>query len=502
MQKRKVLINAVMSIAQVIVISSVLFILYRFLLGTIGVEQLGVWSLVLATTSVIQAANFGLSGSVVKFVAKYVARREDNNVSGVIQTAVISLSVIVGLLLIIGYPLIKWIFSSVIPLSSLPLVLRILPIALFSLWLTTVTSVYQAGLDGFQRIYIRNIIIMAGSIFYAILCFILAPKYGLIGLAYAQIINNFAVLITSLFFIKIFLPALPIVPYQWNRGLFAEIIFYGISFQVISVTQMFYDPITKIFLSKFGGLSVVGYYEMANKMIQQFRALIVSVNQVLVPFIAGLHENNPAVIRSVYLFSYNLFFYLALPLYTLIIINIPFISAIWIGHYEKVFVVFGTLLSIGCFFNTLCAPAYFENLGTGALRWNVITQILIGVLNVGLAFILGPFLKGTGVIIAWVIALSLGSGLLCLEYQLVNRIPLGALFPKESRLMFFSYTVISTVALFVQSRINPSYSSLISNSSIVIIPVAFVLITSWFHPMRNWLIAGAQELIFNKTRIS
>ncbi|MGC8888266.1 MAG: polysaccharide biosynthesis C-terminal domain-containing protein, partial [Verrucomicrobiia bacterium] len=109
MQKRRVFINAIMSLVQIVLVAGVLFFLYRFLLKTIGVEQFGIWSLVLSTTSVLQVANFGLSGSVVKFVAKYMAREEYNNVSEVIQTAVISIALIVGFSLILWFPLIKWI---------------------------------------------------------------------------------------------------------------------------------------------------------------------------------------------------------------------------------------------------------------------------------------------------------------------------------------------------------------------------------------------------------
>ena len=78
MQKRQIILNAIMSFIQIMVISGVLFILYKFLLNTIGVEQLGIWSLVLATTAVTQIANLGLSGSVVKYVAKYIARKENH----------------------------------------------------------------------------------------------------------------------------------------------------------------------------------------------------------------------------------------------------------------------------------------------------------------------------------------------------------------------------------------------------------------------------------------
>lgn len=498
MQKRKVLINAAMSVAQVIVMSGVLFILYRFLLNTIGVEQLGIWSLVLATTSVIQVANFGLSGSVVKFVAKYAARGEYRNVSEVIQTALISLGIIVGFVLFTGYPLVKWVLSLVIPQNYQELVFRILPFAIFSLWLTTIAGIYQAGLDGFQRIYVRNLLTMSSSVFYVFLCFIFTQKFGLLGLAYAQVISNFLILIVSLILIKIFLPVLPIIPYQWNNGLFKEIILYGTNFQIISVTQMFYDPITKVLLSKFGGLSIIGYYEMANKMIQQFRAFIISASQVLVPFIADLQEKNPKIIRSVYLSSYNLLFYLALPLYALIIISAPFISGIWIGHYERVFVIFTTLLSIGWFLNTLSAPAYFVNLGTGVLRWNVISHILIGILNAGLGIIFGLFFNGFGVVVAWVIALSLGSGVIYVMHHLTNKIPLNELFPKNARVMFFFYTIILVVVLFIQNGFIRTSISIALNNIIILIFFLFILITLWLHPMRKRLMGWITHELLNR----
>lgn len=372
MQKRQIIINAIMSVVQIVVISGVLFILYKFLLNTIGVEELGIWSLVLAITAVTQIANLGLSGSVVKFVAKYVARNEDENVSGVIQTAAISVSVFIGFVLLAGYPIAKWGLGLVVPDESLPLALSILPYAFLALWFMIITSIFQAGLDGYQRIDVRSLLLMGGAVLHLLLCFIFAPTYGLIGLAYARVIQNITILLISWLVLKRYVPSLPIFPYKWERRVLKEIISYGIKFQVISITSMFYDPTTKALLRKFGGLSMVGYYEMASRMVQQFRALIVSANQVLVPAVADLQEKTPEKIESIYLTSYQLLFYLALPLYSLIIVCIPLISELWIGHYERVFVIFGILLAIGWFLNTLNAPAYFANMGTGELRWMIL----------------------------------------------------------------------------------------------------------------------------------
>jgi len=407
MQKRQILINAIMSIIQIVVIGIVLFILYRFLLDTIGIEQLGIWSLVLAITSVTQFANFGLSGSVVKFVAKHIAHGENKNISVIIQTATLSVGAFLGLILIICYPIAKLVVGLVILDKSLPLALSILPYAFLSLWIMATISIFQSGLDGYQRIDLRNFLLMGGAILNLLLCIMLVPVYGLIGVAYARIIQNITILLGSWYLLKRQLQLLPIFPYKWDKGLFKEIIGYGINFQVIFIARILCDTITKVLLSKFGELSMVGYYEMASRVIIQFRALIVSASQVLVPVIADINERTPKKIQSIYITSYQLLFYLALPLYSLIIISMPIISDLWMGHYERIFVLFATFLAIGWFLNMLNAPSYFANLGTGELRWNITSHIVMALLNVSLGFLLGFFYGGVGVVIAWVISLAL-----------------------------------------------------------------------------------------------
>ena len=499
MQKRQTLINAVMSSLQVILVSGVLFFLYKFLLNTIGVEKLGIWSLILATTSVTQVANLGLSGSVVKFVAKYAALNEYDNVSRVIQTTVISLGLIIGIVLLAGYPLIKWILGFVVPANSLSLALNILPYALFSLWLNTIAGIFQSGIDGFQKIYIRNSLMICGSIFFALLCTIFAPKYGLIGLAYAQIINNTGILITSWILIKRILPVLPIIPCAWNKTIFKEIINYGINFQIISISTMLYDPITKALLSKFGGLSMVGYYEMANKVIQQVRALIVSANQVLVPAIADLNEKSPEKIKIVYMKSYRLLFYLTIPLFTLLIVFIPNISKIWIGYYEKTFIIFGILLTIGWLLNIFAGPAYFANLGTGKLRYNVVSHIIIGLLNAGLGFLLGMFYGGIGVIIGWVISLSIGSSIIYISYHIIEDIPLKELFPSESKRLFLSCMLFVLIITIIQTMLFNRVNIVISSLALLFLFLIIVFYPFWHHPMRRQITGLISNELINKS---
>jgi hypothetical protein len=53
---------------QTLVQTAVLFLVYRYLIGELGIERLGVWGIVLATTSVARVSELGLSGSVTKLV--------------------------------------------------------------------------------------------------------------------------------------------------------------------------------------------------------------------------------------------------------------------------------------------------------------------------------------------------------------------------------------------------------------------------------------------------
>ena len=497
-QKRRVLLNAAMSVVQVIVISGILFILYRFLLRTIGVEQLGIWALVLTTTSVTQIANFGLSGSVVKFVAKYIARGENEKVSRAIQTAAVSVGAFISLFLVIGYPIARWVLDLAIPDKSLPLAIAILPYAFLALWIMAITSIFQGGLDGYQRIDLRSLLLMGGAGFHLFLCFKLAPTYGLKGVAYARVIQNLTMLLSSWFLLKRHLPLLPIFPYKWDKSLFKEIISYGINFQVISIIGMFYQPITKALLSKFGGLSMVGFYEMANRMIQQLRALIVSANQVLVPAIADLKEKAPQKIQSVYLTSYQLLFYLAFPLYSLIIVCTPFISELWIGHYESAFVIFATLLAIAWFLNTLNAPAYFAYLGIGVLRWNLISNISSVSLNFGLGFLLGVFYGGIGVVIAAIFSMALGSSIIFLSYHIRYKIPLNELLPKASRKIITVCLVGVLSAFIINHELNNIFNTITRNSVILLLFLIIVFIPFWLHPMRKRLIGWINYELLKK----
>jgi O-antigen/teichoic acid export membrane protein len=429
----------------------------------------------------------GFSGSVIKYVAQSLANNDVKKVVGIIETSVVSIGVSVGLLLLVSFPVAKWLLRIIIPNLQISEALNILPYAMLSLWISVIAGVFQAGLDGHQRIDISSAITIFRMISYLILCLILVPVWGLIGLAYAHVIQACMLTVVSWGMLKRQIPTLPPIPYHWSIKLFREMMGYGLNIQMITVSQMLYDPITKGLLVKFGGLDLAGYYEMANRMVIQLRGLIVSAVQVLVPTIADLKEKNPESIHKVYKEAYGLVLFIALPYFSAIIAMAPVISRMWIGHYESSFVAFSILLSIGWFVNTLVTPAYFTDLGIGKLTWNTRGHLIMAVSNVMFGLLLGYISGGRGVVIAWMLSLVVGSITILLSFHRRNKIPFSDIFPKDYLFVGLSSLAGFSVSLWAYRNLSNNLSLMSVTGVVLLTAIIVPAFPLWQHPMRKRL---------------
>src|SRR5258708_23547499 len=132
MRDNRVARSASMSVAQVLVSGGVLFLLYRYLLSTIGSEKLGIWAVVLATASASRISEMGMGGSAVKFTARYISRGEIEKAAQVIQTTIVTIGVVLACVLVAGYPVILLLMEVVVPAAHWFAAPFIFPFALVS----------------------------------------------------------------------------------------------------------------------------------------------------------------------------------------------------------------------------------------------------------------------------------------------------------------------------------------------------------------------------------
>ena len=215
----------------------VYLILYRYLLVTLGIELLGVWSLIIASTSLALIANFGISTSIIKFVATYHTRNDFESLKKLIFTSsvfiIITYSIISVVILIIG----TYILPHFIEKKYVPIALEILPYSLISLVINALGGVISSCLDGIQKNYIKSYIVSFTSILLFVLSVLLTPKFGLKGLVFAQITQAGVVLLASVYFLSKYVSGIFSLQWNWSKTLFKEIINYGLKMQALSFMQ-------------------------------------------------------------------------------------------------------------------------------------------------------------------------------------------------------------------------------------------------------------------------
>jgi O-antigen/teichoic acid export membrane protein len=440
MGNRRVVFNVLSSAVQVALIGLIYFFLYKYLLKHLGIELLGVWSVVMATSSLANLANFGVATSVVRYVALYIEEGSLDKINKLIFTSLIFIFGLFVLLSAIILPFADILLRKVVNVNYLNDGLKILPYSVACLILNAVAGVFASVLDGMQKNYLRSIIFTSSAVVLLGITYLMTPRYGLQGVVLAQLAQSVFTIIGCLFLV-VNLTAFNPFKWQWNRLIFKEIFSYGIKFQFISLSAMFNEPITKLLLAKYGGLQFTGYYEMASRLIMQLRGVVISANQSLVPLMVSGSKGGKTN-ASLYRITFLCVSVISLILMFLPVLASGIIAKVWIGHYEYLFDVILFLTAISMYINLLCGPAYFALLAEGKLGPVIISQVIIAVINIIGGFLLGKHYGGIGVVYGWLIAVIVATSYLIIDYSKKVKVSIASIFKKEILFILFQIAIL------------------------------------------------------------
>lgn len=484
--------NALANVAQVLASGGLLFALYRYINTTLGVEQLGVWSVVLAAVSASRLVDLGLSPGVTRFVARDLAQNNPDRVGQVIDTVTLTLMIALGGILPLFYPLLVWLLPHLLKAEHLAQALALLPYALASLWLTMVAAVFQGGLDGCQRMGLRATVVVTGHALLLALAVWLVPQHGLVGLAWAQLGQGLFVLVVSWLVLRRALPVITWLPRRWCWGVLREMLGYGLNVQAATVFMLIFDPLAKALMARFGGPAAAGYFEMASQVVMRIRSLIVTANQAIVPHVAAFTEGETAQLANFYRTNMRVLIYVVLPTFALVVAWGGGFSLLLTGGYEPEFVFLLNLLATAWAFNIFAGPAYFTNMGIGQVGWNTLSHIIIGVLNAGLGWLLGNQFGANGVAIAYAIALVTGSTFLIVVSHRRNGVGWCGILSRDNLWLAAACAVVGALGWIVQ--LQPRAGSTVTLAAAYLLPALVLGLAVWFHPMRHqlrsWLLRG------------
>lgn len=404
--------NATASIAQVVVSSLAMLLNYRLMMHYLSIQEIGLWALVMGSTTVARLSEFGLGGGVMRFVAGDLARGERDSAARSIGMAVVVLSIVGTCFALLLRPFLHSYLVHATPATLHHTVEHLLPAALAVVVLGTVANVFTNALDGCQRMDVRSGLQSLGNLVQLGVTWWVLPRYGADGLGWPQIAQSLILLLLAAP-IAVRLIGAQITAYAGFDAKRLEALFtYGGGLQVIGIAQMMFEPIIKVLLNHFGGIASTGYFDMANKILLQFRSLLVAGYNAIVPHVAarsatGVYDKQE--IAATYRHSLGLLLLVLLPYGAVAAAGIPLALAIWKGSFDPVFVQVTLAMNVGWLLNSLNPPAYLIYVALGRLRWNMISQLATGVFMVAAGPIAGHFWGGPGVLACAIIALALGS---------------------------------------------------------------------------------------------
>lgn len=445
--------NAKYAVLQTVISAFVVFVLYKYLYSRVGPDALGLWTVVVASVSLGKLAELGFSTTVLRFVSIYLSSGNKDRAARILETGVVSIGLFFGLLLILIYPVVNIVVVNAVPLDKAPEARALLPYSIASLWVGLVCAVAQSALDGCGRMDVKSKILIFSNVFYVAASIFLVNKIGVVGLALAQLTQSGLILVVSWYFLRKEIVVLRLFPVFFDRGCFKEIFSYALAIQVGNLLVLCFEPITKIIISRYFGLTEVAHFEMANQVISRARALVSSGVQAYLPLIsASANDTELAklIVGEALVFTVGL----GVPVIAMAIVSLPMISFIWIGTFQYDFVLYGWLLGIGWVLATVAMPVYFYCVGSGRVRVILVSQAAMVVVNALTGFFSARVFGVGAVVFSMMFSLVLGNLMIGIDtfrcFRLKVRNCFGSKVVKKNIVLLLCVlaVVLSSVVLF------------------------------------------------------
>jgi O-antigen/teichoic acid export membrane protein len=398
-----------------------IFVSYRMVIHYNGIEGLGLWSLLMAWASLIRMGDIGMGGAIVRFISMRDLDEEREEIAQYIDTGLIMNFMMFLMLTLVGYLVLELNLSNIVDKEYYIMATNILPIMFMGIFFSTLFTILVSSLQGLHVGYIGSYITVIGSLIQLLFVFILVPKIGVLGLVWAQLLQYIIVTVIAFLFVKNKIGIKRVLRFDFSWIRLKEMFSFSIKAQVANIINGLFEPLSKILISQFGGLSSQGLYELAYKTVSLARNTVVTGLFASLPTLTNLMNTNLNEAKLFYKKSQkNVLKAISIVLLLVIILS-PFISLVWMGNFDNDYWYFVVFLSIGFWINTLGATAYNIGMATGKMKNNIISSIVLIISLIIFGYILGNIFAEIGVVIAVGTSLAF-SGLLIkkLNERMIN----------------------------------------------------------------------------------
>lgn len=373
-----------------VVIALSQFIVYALINNNLGKEILGVWSLVVAVTSIGQISSFGFSNSLVRYLPEMLLKNQKDDIEKILGTINFSnFFLTLPILVLLYFPSIQYSGYLLNP-EQLLIFKSVIPLSIAGLFINNLFAVYSFLLDAMQKYYLRSIVQITGWIFFLLISVVLIPLYGLRGVAIAFVVQNILQFVIIISLVSNQGVLQKTYPVYFDKKFFRHIFSFGLKSQYISILVIFFDPLVKFFITKNLGLSATANYELSNKIVVQARNLLVSTNQVIIPKIVLHNTAGTAGSYFTEVSHKNIFFSVSIGL--LVLLFSPLVVYLFSNSYDSNLMQCIIIINLGWVCNMITSVHYYCCIGLDKIGQLVVYHFILSVTVIGLYLLFEHYL--------------------------------------------------------------------------------------------------------------
>jgi len=256
-----------------------------FILHHLGDTAFGVWVLIFSVTGYYGLFDLGIRSSVIRYVSKYTATDENEELAKVVNTSLFSYSCIglasLLLTLVLSFN-VDHVFRKV-PADLLPTARWLLLMVGSSVAISFPLGVFGGFLDGLQRFYISNSTNVVATLLRTLFIVIALNRgYGLLMVAFITVILPLIAAILRVF-IALHLRPVPIGLRYVERATFRRIVNYSSSTFLIMVAGRLKFKSDEIIIGTMMSAAYITYFNIGNRIVDYAGQVVTTLAQVFVP---------------------------------------------------------------------------------------------------------------------------------------------------------------------------------------------------------------------------
>lgn len=407
--------NSLYNLARTVLSIPIFLFTTMYIIGTLGKEEFGLWALAGIISSYAQLSDFGITESLIKYIAEYSERNDTQKLNELLNTSFVLFLFLGAAFCLVFIHSMDTIVGAVlgIPVQYRKLASQVFSWSVVLFFANMVAGVFGSVLTGMQRMDFTNAIMFLSLVLNAAGTVIfLKAGYGLLGLVYNNALTTVFIITTNILSTRKLFPGLEFSPVtHFRRDTTRTIFGFGWKVQVSNITQLMIFQIDRVLLSHYMGLTAVSNYEIANRTASQVRMFILSIFSPMVPAASSISTSkDDGMIAGLYRRSFKYMASIAIPSSLLVAaLAHPFIET-WIGPGNRTSAYTLQILAGIYLLNVLTGPGSFILSGINKPHVNMRASVLAGIINIAGCFLLLNTVGYYGILLSIALSVVISGG--------------------------------------------------------------------------------------------